>query len=269
MYGYTYGYPSGGGSNSVVGNFGARVNADGGLVESPTLAGAFVNVVEAQGLTSSLVFSGLPAYKNTTSLVDKWYDINANDGAGTTTTRPTLVEFAPDFDGIDDFISVAHNANQLLTGGGCLMAWIRPDTIVATSVVTEYSRIIDKSDTASAGNGFFWGIGNNNRMGFQIGSGAGRVSNSVLVANTWQHIAVVFTSLGVPTFYRNGALVLTQAATGVASLITTTNPTSIGNRSISTDRPMDGEIVLPSIFAGVLSAEQILNTYNQTAPFFT
>jgi hypothetical protein len=249
--------------------FRSRVLADGGEIPSPPLAQSFLRAVYAQELNSSLVFAGLPAYKTTTDLVDKWYDINENDGAGTTTTRPELVGFAPDFDGTDDYIEITHNANQLLTGGGCFMAWVNIDS---QALGTASSALIDKSSGITGTNGWRWGVRGSDFPGglfFQINNGTVvSTPNSVVSLGVWVHVAVVFTAGGGVTMYVNGESEAT-GTTGAASGITTTNAPRLGNRSTATDRPFDGEIVLPAIFNSQPTASQVLAIYNQTSRYFT
>jgi hypothetical protein len=246
--------------------FRARVLADSGGIPSPSLAQAFLRAVYSQSLQSSLVFAGLPAYKTTTGLVDKWYDLNGNDGVGTTTTRPTLTGFAPDFDGTDDYIEVPHNANQLLTGGGCLMAWVK---MVEQDGVAQF--IIDKSTAVNSSNGYRFNIRPSTSPGgisFTINNGT--IVNSddgVITPGVWYHVCAVFTALGVTVLYVDGEIV-GSGTTGAASGITTTNAPRFGNRSTATDRPLFGQMALPSLFNSQPTQAQIRAIFAQTARYF-
>jgi hypothetical protein len=245
-------------------NYVIRAINDGGDVASFGLAQAFLQVIYAQNMSAGMVFAGLPAYKTSTDLVDKFYDFNQNDGIGTTTTRPQLIGFSPDFDGLDDFIQIPHNANQLLTGGGCIMAWIRPDSSGASG-----GRIIDKSTNTAGLAGFFVAMSSLvvGAIQFRINDGTNIVSTENSTPyEQWTHISIVFDENGATQIYINGSL-NNSGTTNAASGITTTNAPRIGNRSTSTNRSYDGKIVLPCLFNTQPTQAQIQAIVTQTTVF--
>lgn len=248
--------------------FRSRVLADGGEIPSPPLAQSFLRAVYAQELNSSLVFAGLPAYKTTTDLVDKWYDINENDGVGTTTTRPELVGFAPEFDNADDKIQITHNANQLLTSGGCLMMWVKVDSQDASIA----KGLFDKSSATTGLNGWRWTIRTTAAPGgfsFTINNGTQiNSADNAYTIGEWAHLAIVFTAAGVVTMYVNGVPNGAGGTTGAASGITTTNPILLGERFGFT-ASVDASIALPAIFNSQPTQAQIRAIVNQTSRYFT
>jgi hypothetical protein len=216
--------------------------------------------------TTSTVLYLLRGFDTTTSgsdeLIDTWRGIGS--GTSTGTSRPRLVSGIPDFDGSNDFIEIPHNANQLLTTGGTIMAWIRPDTIPSSTTQNDGARIIDKTNGLSAQNGYNMLVFGSNRLGFRINNGTNRAISNVLTTGEWQHIAVTFTDAGDPTFYVNGVSVGTTAATGAASGITTTNAMRIGNRATATDRPFDGLISDVLVSNSQWTASEIASYYAAT-----
>ena len=218
--------------------------------------------------TADTVIHLLPGFDSTTSgsdeLVDTWYGLNGVNGTSTGTSRPIQTGLGADFDGSNDFIEIPHNSNQLLTTGGTVMAWIRPDTIPATTTFTNNARIIDKTSGSGAADGFQMGVYGSDRLAFRINAGGSRFVSGVLTTGVWQHVAVVFDASGVPTFYVNGVSVGTTLATGVASGITTTNAIRLGNRSTVTSVPFDGRIALPLVTSQQFTASQMLAYYNST-----
>ena len=169
-----------------------------------------------------------------------------------------------EFDGVDDYIEVPHNANQLLTQGGSISAWIYAGSAGPGSGSTTGGRVIDKSTSISADDGFtfYTSKGTPNTMAFRINEGTIILSGTNSIPfNTWTHVLVTFNASGFVTHYVNGVVSGTPANTNSSSGITTTNALRIGNRATSTNRPFNGTIDEVIIYNVSLSADEIMNLY--------
>jgi hypothetical protein len=162
------------------------------------------------------------------------------------------------FDGAVSTVIVPHNANQLLTTGFTISAWIKPKSIGETT-----GRIVDKSTADTAAGGFRYALNSSNALFFQVNTGSSIASatNSILYNNTWYHVVVTVGSDATVTHYINGVLSGTPATTGALSGITTTNNLTIGNRSGATDRTFDGNMTDIIIWNTALTATQVSSLY--------
>ena len=193
---------------------------------------------------------------------------NANHGtvSGTTLTtdRKGRSGGATDFDGTDDYVEIPHNANQLLTTGGSISAWINPKSLGGGN----YGRVIDKASGGAADNGFFLAMIETNRVYFRIGNNTNynivTTTNSVPF-NIWTYVTVIWNSTGWVKIYING--VLNNEGQGAnPNLITTTNAMRIGNRATATDRAFNGDISGVKIYNRALTAEEAKLLYDQYKP---
>lgn len=167
---------------------------------------------------------------------------------------------AINFDGTDDYVQIPHNANQLLTNGGSISAWIFPRTVGGGGA----GRILDKGESNAAANGFqfYMSTGGINSVSFRINGGTVvPAGTNAITFDAWNHVVVTFTSDGTTTFYINGVQSGTPAQTTAPSAITTTNPLAIGNRSNATDRAFDGIIDEERMYDRVLSASDAEKIY--------
>lgn len=170
------------------------------------------------------------------------------------------------FDGVDDYVEIPHHDSQLgdnLPNGFTISAWIYPKSKGEGDTFSD-GRIIDKSDSLTAGNGFLYAIrGANNNVIFSI-NGATKVSsgNDSLIYKKWNHVLLTKLGIGNATHYINGVLSGTPGLTdGGVSAITTTNALRIGNRSTADDRTFDGLIKDVKMWNRVLTADEALQEY--------
>ena len=238
-----------------------RVEGDGGVVGNHILTQVYLQNLKEQELLSSVVFAGLPAYKVTGTLIDKWYDVNSNDGVGTTTSRPELVDFTPDFDGANDNILIPHNSNQWLTGGGTLSFWVK----VNTSGGSNLGRLFFKSSSYQASFQSNGGLQLQIMDGSFVSTGAGAVSYPML---GWVRFDAVFNGSGVVTWYRNAVQIGTPTLSKSPATMSSTGNIVVGNIT-SLDRGMDGGMALLTIFNSQLTVSQILSNYNATRGYFS
>jgi len=165
------------------------------------------------------------------------------------------------FDGIDDYIEVVHHASQLLTTGGTIEAWIKPNT---WGEVRGY--VVDKSTGEGGVNGWEFRLSETVKtIAFKINGGTTKLgaSNSVVLM-AWSHVVATWNNTGYVTIYVNGVQSGTPGISADLTGITTTNPLTIGNRSGATDRTFDGLIGGVLIYNRALTPAEIARNYNAT-----
>jgi hypothetical protein len=195
---------------------------------------------------------------------DTAFGATATSGTATVTGSPQILPvptagLARNFNGVADYISVAHDASQLLTTGGSIEAWIRPVGGAASP-----PKIVDKSTGLSGNNGFSLSYASDdNQVAFRINAGTSRVSasNSVSVG-VYSHVVATWDGTGLVTLYVNGIQSGTSGISADPTGITTTNALTIGNRSTATDRTFNGDIDEVRIYNRVLSLVEIAYSYN-------
>jgi len=162
------------------------------------------------------------------------------------------------FDGVDDLVTVTHHANQLLTTGFTLSAWINPRTTGDSNA----GRIFDKT-TAAGADGYYFKYSTLGRVGLAIHAGTeiSCASGSVPLGQ-WTHALVTVASGATVTFYINGVASGTPATTSALSNITTTDNLIIGDRT-DTTRSFNGSIDEPRIWNVALTQAQITALYQQ------
>lgn len=165
---------------------------------------------------------------------------------------------AYNFDGVDDYIEIPDSENLRMNNGGTISAWIYPRSMGEVGV----ARIVDKSTTTSATNGYIFYLGSNNTLRFKINDQYDIVSTSnVININAWNHVVVTLDVSGIK-LYVNGIDVLPGVATqtmppNVSGVV------AIGNRASATDRTFDGYIDEVRFYNRVLTALEIKNNYDK------
>ena len=169
------------------------------------------------------------------------------------------------FDGVDDYVELPHNANQLganLSNGFTISAWINPRSAGEGTAGV----ILDKSNGHLGTGGFNFCVSPNTfkRVGFYLNDGTARVSatDSVLYG-VWTHVLVTISSGQLANFYVNGVSSGTanQDLIQTISTITTTNAPRIGNRAANTDKTFDGGIGQVKMWNRVLNSTEIAQDY--------
>ncbi|MCK9613651.1 MAG: HYR domain-containing protein [Bacteroidales bacterium] len=133
------------------------------------------------------------------SIVLDDYDFNCYD---IELTQPN--DFALNFDGIDDYLqSGTTNAIKVLPL--TIEAWVKPE--IRSEITNLYpSNVISNDIPGQYGHGFGANINSQlNQITVEYEDGFITINNAGLIANTWQHIAVVYTPGNVKT-YLNGVL---------------------------------------------------------------
>lgn len=122
-------------------------------------------------------------------------------GASLATDRNGNLNKAYSFDGVNDYISVAHNSALNLIGNFSISVWYKSDGCLTPCGT--YHTIINKRDESVAGDSWPWGVAisyidgpkgefqkifasrrNNSNLDYQV-------SKSEIQLNTWQHAVIV------------------------------------------------------------------------------
>ncbi len=202
------------------------------------------------------------------------YDTSGYSNNGTLTNGPLFATDTPyyvvgsgtgkyslSFDGADDYVQISHNANQLLTIGGTIEAWIKPDTNGENNT----GFIVDKSTGGVFGvSGYCISCTSLNRIFFRINNGTSlyTAENAIVYGSgNWYHIAVSWDATGYSQIYVNGVISGTPAISASPAGITSVNALAIGNRSGATDRTFDGFIDDVRIYSVALTASQVQQHY--------
>ena len=172
------------------------------------------------------------------------------------TGRTSSVSKALSFDNSNDYIQVAHKANQLLVNGGTLSAWIKP-----TSSGT-FGRIIDKSTSAGGANGFVFYM-YSDKIRLLINAGTVLISTNTVTLGSWSMVTATWDASGSATLYINGVANGTGAISSPAG-ITSSGVLRMGNSAVATTSPFDGSMADVRMYNRPLSASEILALYNAT-----
>ena len=186
---------------------------------------------------------------------------NDHDGTASQDTNDMTVtghiNGALEFNGTDDYVNISDHADLRLTTGGTIMAWIKPDSLGETA-----GRIVDKSTTTSAANGYLFTLGTSGRLTFQASGGISISPTEEVTYGAWQHVAVTFDGVRAK-FYVNGALVSDQAYATLPPDVA--GDVRIGQRAGATDRTFDGAIDDVRIYSTVLAEGEIRKVYNDAS----
>lgn len=175
------------------------------------------------------------------------------------------------FDGNNDVLNSFDAAafDDLFTGGGSLMAWIRPESYGEA----DFGRIFNKSLTNTGAGGWSWfldGSGNNRMRLIHAHSttfGDWVTPTNSIPLNAWRHVAVTYDKGAVgndPIFYINGvAQTLTELAAPVGTATSDApEPFTIGNlRPNDTIRAFFGRFADARVYDRILSATEIEAVY--------
>jgi hypothetical protein len=158
------------------------------------------------------------------------------------------------FDGINDWVTVPHNAALDLTGGMTLEAWVKP------SALSTWRSVIQKERTGA----FDYALYANTDTAFPsarvfTSSGIEARGPQTLLTTTWTHLAMSWDGTDVRLFV-DGAEVAAQAAPG--PLVTSTGDLRIGGNSLRSEW-FSGLIDEVRVYNRPLTAEQITADMNK------
>lgn len=172
-----------------------------------------------------------------------------NDGviahAFTTNTK------ALDFDGSNDYVSVAHSSDLSISGAMSITAWINPD-----SLGSGFPMFVSKRSSSGHAYQFYT---NSNKLLYNNGTSA--QSTGTISTGSWAHVAVTFDGAGGVTFYINGS----SAGTGTVATTNPTNTQAVYLGAAHNGNFFDGKMDEVAIFNSELTASEISNIYNNKA----
>jgi len=181
------------------------------------------------------------------------------------------------FDGVDDYIDVAHDNRQLgasLLNGFTLSAWINMKS-VGEGAVGDYGQIVSKATNTTSLAGFRMNVmeattsATKYRVRTRLNSGAasGTSADDSLTFGIWTHILLTISSAQISRWYING--VISGSPTDLLqpiSTITSTNALRIGNVAAATTRTVNGAVRDVKMWNRVLTAAEIAEDYAGTTP---
>jgi len=187
-----------------------------------------------------------------------WTDISGNNRNGALTNGPTFNSSNGGsivFDGTNDFVSVASDANILSTTAYTKTVWF---------YVTSFSTDNNLISAGSSGQHALWLFTSNKLNAGHNGNWNTVVSTTTLVLNRWYFGSVTFNNTSGWVLYLNGV----QEATSVS----TTTFTGTGTISIGSYQNLGnyftGRIATATVYNRVLSSSEILQNYNATKSRF-
>jgi len=159
---------------------------------------------------------------------------------------------ALDFDGSNDYVSIADDNTLDLTDNFSITAWVNFDSLSGAPMIF--------SKRASLSGHAYQFYSTSNKLAFNNGGGI-NYSTATLSINTWYHVGVTFAS-GVVTFYLNGN------PSGGFTSTNGSNPTNTYELQIGrafNGNYFNGKMDEVAIFNSVLTEPQILSIYNNKA----
>ena len=152
-----------------------------------------------------------------------------------------------DFDGSNDYVSVAHSSDLSVSGAMSIAAWVNPDSLSGFPMFL--------SKRASSGHAYqFYSTGN--KLNYNNGTIA--QSSGTISTGAWTHVAVTFDGAGGVTFYINGS----SAGTATAATTNPTNTQAVDLGRAYNGNYFNGKMDEVAFFNSELSASTISNIYS-------
>ena len=187
-----------------------------------------------------------------------WTDISGNNRNGSLTNGPTFNSSNGGsivFDGTNDFVSVASDANILSTTAYTKTVWF---------YVTSFSTDNNLISAGSSGQHALWLFTSNKLNAGHNGNWNTVVSTTTLVLNRWYFGSVTFNNTSGWVLYLNGVQESTSVST---TTFTGTGTISIGSYQ-NLGNYFTGRIATATVYNRVLSSSEILQNYNATKSRF-
>lgn len=161
------------------------------------------------------------------------------------------------FDGVNDYVSVAHDSSLNTTTAFTLSAWVK----YTSGTLAGYPQILSNRHSNT---GYQFNMDNNGRLLFGVDATSFATSSSVITAGTWNHVAVTWTSgTGAVAFYLNGAA--DGTGTGKTSMTSNTGALEIGHNP-NFSNWYTGLMDEVAVFNSALSSSNISAIYNSGVP---
>lgn len=159
---------------------------------------------------------------------------------------------ALDFDGSNDYVSIADNASLDLTNNYSITLWVKFDSLAGAPMFV--------SKRQAVGTHAYQFYSTSSKLAFNNGGGI-NYSDTTLSTGGWYHVGMTFSS-GVVTFYLNG-----QPDGGFTST-NSSNPTNAYELQLGrayNGNYFNGQMDEVAIFNSVLTASEMLNIYNNNS----
>lgn len=172
---------------------------------------------------------------------------------------------AINFDGTDDYVTVADNNSLDITSALTIEAWIRPSDSTAMQV------IVGKRDASAVEGNYIFrtASGDATQLEFFYSySGSWNIyttTNANIKPGKWSHVVITHDGSS-PKIYENGRLLAGNCGTGTCNhtLTADNNSFGIGRAGDLVGQYFKGTIDAVRIYSRVLTASEILSNYNQT-----
>ncbi|GDX48754.1 hypothetical protein LBMAG25_15720 [Bacteroidota bacterium] len=232
-----------------------------------------LTAVATLGLTAATMAQNVPSYVPTNGLVGWWpFNGNANDesgngnngtvnGAALTTDRFGNANAAYDFDGVNDFVQVAHSSSLTFQSDVTFSFWLYQfDYSLNTSGLPERQPIGKQRNTNTTGIGFETvdALGSCCGPQFYITPNPQYEDASPMLLQTWVHLVGTYDGSTLNLFL-NGTLL--GSATGTANLSTIVADLFFGKEG-ALGRAYKGHIDDIGIWNRALTQQEITNLYN-------
>jgi hypothetical protein len=168
-----------------------------------------------------------------------------------------------DVDGVDDYGSIADSAATRLTGGGTLMAWIKPRGLGEATV----GRIFDKSTGNNGENGYFMSMYPDNKLRGRINNTTETISTiNAITLNIWNFAVYTFNMSG-KRLYVNGINVTNIGGTDSNMPPNVAGNVYIGNHN-TTSFSFNGLIDKPMIINRALTQAEVQQIFGMTRRYY-
>lgn len=244
----------------------------GGTLDEVSLYNRTLSVGEIQSISNAGLGGKVKVQSTVPNNLAAWYpaDGNANDIQGGnnatlengTTYGNGKIGQGFQFDGVDDQITIPHNANQNGGTNLTLEAWINPASL------NHGGSIIQKRTSGNIGGWVFEptqaiGGGNTtNGLSFVIMIGGSYqylfTPANTLTTNAWQHVAATYDG-SFMKIYVNGAEVVNRSMSGAIDNVA--EPVVIGRNAVNPLLTFQGGIDEAGIYSRALSAAEIRDQY--------
>ncbi|MBP5999616.1 MAG: gliding motility-associated C-terminal domain-containing protein [Sediminibacterium sp.] len=181
-----------------------------------------INIAPTSGtVTTTTVYTKLT--NNATTVASGVITVASTGAASKTVTVTTNTDNALSFDGTNDFVNIPDNDALDLLNAFTIEAWVNPSSTSGSQVIIGKIQDVNTGNAADLAYGLRIGSG---VLRAEIGDGTGAqsVTTNNVVANKWQHIAMVFNGAtingvtGSLTLYVDGVKQGNTLATGYSTL---------------------------------------------------
>ena len=163
------------------------------------------------------------------------------------------VKFEKAFDFTSPAALLKKSPNSTFTNRGfSISSWVWRDS----SYNLSDGRLFDKTETSNAENGFYFSITENGTVNLGLAGRERRGAPAAIPEEEWTHLAITFDERNI-MYFVNGEMVAESVNDVGLTTITTENPFTIGNRSLSGDKPFKGYIEEVRLYDFVLNPFQI------------